>query len=611
MCGIAGCVGHEQAPEFVVGALEALEYRGYDSAGIAFETECGIDIVRAIGRPENVRRQLAEVPHQGSSDTAIGHTRWATHGKVTLQNTHPHTNTAGTIASVCNGNIENYAALKSELIDNGYEFSSQTDTEVVPHLFDYYLREGAEPDEAFINTMRRLAGAYAIVALCAELPGTVYAAKVGSPLVVGVNSHEHFAASDPAVFVDHTDKQAVYLEDYDAAKLSRDGWGIISSRNAASAIRQPEDIDSIYQRTEKGDFADFMLKEIYDSPETVRSATRGRVRPNENIIKLGGLESVEGRLKDIERIIIVACGTSYYAGLIGESLIEEIAGIPVEVEFASEFNYRTQPLKKHTAVLAISQSGETADTIAALKKAEAHGLLRLGVVNTPGSTISRMTEAGVYCQAGPEISVASTKAFTSQVTVLTEIAMSLAKESSKLNHQLMEELTNLPEKIEAILADTSSIEAAAKKYAHYTNFLFIGRGYNYPNALEGALKLKEISYIHAEGYGAGEMKHGPLAMIDEDFPTLAIATNSHQLPKTMSNIEEIRTREGPVLALATEGNEAIARVASDVLYVPDSLEQTQPILNGVVLQLFAYYIAVEKGLDIDHPRNLAKSVTVE
>jgi glucosamine--fructose-6-phosphate aminotransferase (isomerizing) len=354
-----------------------------------------------------------------------------------------------------------------------------------------------------------------------------------------------------------------------------------------------------------------MLKEIHDSSETVKSATRGRVRPEKNLVRLGGLEAVREQLRETERVVIVACGTSYYAGLVGEKLIEEIAETPVEVQLASEFKYQDEPLDKDTAVIAVSQSGETADTTAALEKAKDLGLLTLGVVNAPASTISRITDAGVYCHAGPEISVASTKSFTSQVTVLAEIALSMAKKGNKLSHPVMQELADLPDKIDELLTDTSAIEAAAKKYARFSNFLFIGRGYDYINALEGALKLKEVSYIHAEGYGAGEMKHGPIALIDENFPTMAIANDSPQLDKTMSNIEEIKARKGPVIAIATTGNMDIKEVADDVIYLPKTLEQTQPILTGLALQLFAYHVAVEKGLNPDRPRNLAKSVTVE
>jgi glucosamine--fructose-6-phosphate aminotransferase (isomerizing) len=609
MCGIAGCVGHEQAPTFIVESLETLEYRGYDSAGLAFPDIGGLVVGKTIGTPSNLRDRINLTEADATSlGTAIGHNRWATQGEVNRENTHPHTNQAETVASVCNGNIENYLTLQADLKDNGYIFSSDTDTEVIAHLFDYYIKDGEEPEEAFRKTLTRLEGAYAVLLTTLEVPDTLFAGKLSSPLVLGVNGSEHVAASDTTVL---GTKQAIYLGDGEMARLTAGAAPhILGTHDSKRRHYQPEDIEEQEQSVDKGPYSHFMLKEIHDSPDTIRKAIAGRVHPEIHKVKLGGLESVEDRLREIERIIIVACGTSYYAGLIGEKLIEEIAGIPVEVEYASEFIYNKEPLDKNTAVIAISQSGETADTAAALEKADEHGLLKLGIVNKTGSRISRDTDAGVFCRAGTEVSVASTKALISQVTVLTEIAMSLSK-SNKPNEPLMNELVELPAKIEELLADTSDIQAAAKKYAGYSDFLFIGRGYNYPVAMEGALKLKEISYIHAEGYGAGEMKHGPLAMIDENFPTVALATDSAQLDKTIFSMREIKARKGPLLAVATEGNTEITRVADDVIYVPASLEQTQSILNAIALQLFAYYVAVEKGLNVDRPRNLAKSVTVE
>jgi len=620
MCGIVGCVGHENAVDFAINGLEALEYRGYDSMGIAFPGpqsghEPGVQVAelrvyKTLSGVAGLKAELKSDDHLAT--TAIGHTRWATHGGPSVTNAHPHTNEDGTIAVVHNGIIENHKDLQKTLESEGYEFASQTDTEVIPHLIDYYLRQGQEPDEAFRSAVGQLSeyGAYAILAYLSQQPDTVYAVKLGSPLVLGANSHEHFAASDSIVWINHT-KKAIHLEDHEIAKISTGGYSI--SKQGKDATRPPVELTDEFQRAELGDFPHWMLKEICDQPEAVRAATSGRVRPAENLVKLGGLEDPEIRekLRQTDRLVIVACGTSYHAGLIGERLIEEVAGVPVEVHQASEFQYRNEPLSPNTAVLAISQSGETADTRAAIEKANNLGLLTLGINNSPGSTIDRITRAGVHCRAGREISVASTKAFTSQITILAEIALALRRENNQLQQPLMEELMALPGKLEEILKDTSSIEAAAKKYAKTNHFLYIGRGYEFPSALEGALKLKEISYIHAEGYGAGEMKHGPLAMIDENFPTFAIATDSSVYEKTLSNIEEIRARKGPVIALATEGNEAIREIVDDVLYVPASMEQTQPILNTIVMQLFAYYVAVEKGLNIDRPRNLAKSVTVE
>lgn len=610
MCGIVGCVGHENAVNFVVDGLEALEYRGYDSMGVAIvgEETPDLKIYKSLGGVTALGAHIELSDH--AAKTAIGHTRWATHGKPSVANAHPHINGDGTIAVVHNGVIENHAWLRSELQDNGYVFRSETDSEVIPHLLDMYLREGKEPEDAFETTMSRLTGAYAVLAVLGIQPDTMYAAKLGSPLVLGVNDHEHFASSDPSVWVSNT-KQAIRMEDSEIAVLSPNGYRLKAPHGHVS--RPPEILSDDFQQAELGNFPHWMLKEISEQPEVIRAVTSGRVFADSNLVRLGGLESPEIRekLKRTERLIVVACGTSYHAGLIGERLIEEIADIPVEVQLASEFQYRNEPISHDTAVLAISQSGETADTIAAITKANELGLLTLGVNNSPGSTIDNLTDAGVHCRAGKEVSVASTKAFISQVTALSEIALHFGRKSNADQQPLMQELAALPAKVEKILADTEAIEAAAKKYADYRNFLYIGRSYEYPSALEGALKLKEISYIHAEGQSAGEMKHGTLALIDEDFPTFAIATASRTHAKTISNIQEIKSRGGPILALANEGDSEIAALADDVIYVPQSLEPLQPILNAVVMQLFAYYVATARGYNVDRPRNLAKSVTVE
>lgn len=609
MCGIAGYAGKNGGTEFVLNGLEALEYRGYDSAGIAYMNGHGIESAKELGVGAVTRLRGNLSPSAPEAQIAVGHTRWATHGEPSLNNAHPHFNNDGTIAVVHNGIIENHESLRKELAAEGYSFVSQTDTEVIPHLLDKNRKETESREEAFEKTIEELVGAYAILAYFAEEPKTLHAARLSSPLVIGTKPGEHFIASDAMAIAPHTD-QAIYLDDYEVAHISEDSYSIKNIEKAVDTTREAEALKHQYEKASLGEFPHYMLKEIHDTPDTVRSATRGRIKEKENIVRLGGLESVQEQLRNIDRIIITACGTSYYAGLVGESLIEEIAGIPVEVELASEFKYKKEPISKNTALIAISQSGETADTIAAIKKVEDYGILKLGLVNAPGSTISRITDAGVYCHAGPEISVASTKAFISQVTVLSEIAMSLSK-GSLLHKPLVKELSHLPEKIEGLLETAKDIELAAKKYAGYENFLFIGRGYNLPTAYEGALKLKEVSYIHAEAYGAGEMKHGPLAMIDENFPTVAIATDNELLTKTISNIEEIRARKGPVLAVATKGNESIKEVANDVIYIPETLEQTQPILAGIALQLFAYHVAVARGHNVDRPRNLAKSVTVE
>lgn len=613
MCGIVGCVGHHEAVDFATKGLGFLEYRGYDSMGVAFpDPESDkLKVVKTLGGVKGVESQLESVDY--TATTAIGHTRWATHGEPSYANTHPHVNQDVTIAVVHNGVIENHSELRDELKSEGYVFSSETDTEVIPHLFDYYLRGGQEPDEAFRNTINRLVGAYAVVACRAEEPNKIYAAKLGSPLILGVNGSEHFAASDPRVWINHT-KKAVRLDDRAIATISTEGYQV-KSVHGQNIAKEPVELDDDFERAELGDFPKWMLKEMYEQPEVIRAATSGRVFPEQNLVKLGGLEDdrpeVREKLNKTDRIVIVACGTSYHSGLIGKRLIEQVAHIPVEVHLASDFLYNDAPLSANTAVLAISQSGETADTREAVKKANRLGTLTIGINNSPGSTIDQDTEIGVHCRAGQEVGVASTKAYTSQLAILTEIALALSKESSDLHQPLMRELKVLPDKIEQVLASEPAIKDLAKKYAHFSDFYYIGKGYEYASAMEGALKLKEVSYIHAEGYESGEMKHGPIAMIDENFPTFAIATDSPVYEKVVSNIQEIKARKGPVLALATEGNEGIKDIVDDVLYVPGSLEQTQPIINAVAMQLFAYHVATELGHDVDRPRNLAKSVTVE
>ncbi|HVX58898.1 MAG TPA: glutamine--fructose-6-phosphate transaminase (isomerizing), partial [Candidatus Saccharimonadales bacterium] len=532
------------------------------------------------------------------------------HGAPILANAHPHFNRTRSVFAVHNGIIENFASLRAKLQEHGYEFISQTDTEVIPHLIDYYVNQVGDFAEAFERTLEDLDGAYAIAAISTDNPDTIYAARLSSPLILGVGDREFILASDPTAVMEHT-KNVVYLDDHEMVIVNAGGYQIKNIKHDRKVKRQAELLDFDLEQAKLGDYPNFMLKEIHEAPQTIRLASLGRVSPKNSAVKLGGLESVREQLKFIERIIIVACGTSYYAGLVGEYLIEELAGIPVEVQLASEFKYRNEPLSRSTAILAISQSGETADTIAALKKVEDYGILRLGVVNAVGSTIARITDAGVYCHAGPEQAVASTKAFIAQVTVLAQIALHLSRGTTKLYQPLIKELDELPSKTEEVLAQTDAIKKIAEKYSGYKDFLYIGRRYSYPCALEGALKLKEISYIHAEGYAAGEMKHGPLAMIDKDFGTFAIAANGDMLDKTYSNIEEIRARGGPVVAVATRGNRRIKKLADDVIYIPDAMEQVQPILIAIVAQLFSYYVAGHLGKNVDRPRNLAKSVTVE
>lgn len=609
MCGIVGYIGKKQAVDFVVEGLTSLEYRGYDSAGVATIIDGQAVATKQVGRVEALEAELEALPTD-NTHIAIGHTRWATHGIPSVTNAHPHYNNDKSIFVVHNGIIENYQELRSKLINEGYVFVSETDTEVIPHLIEYNLKSSKSFQEAFEKSIEELDGAYAIAAMNAHEPDSVYVARLSSPLVVGVGDGEHFIASDATALMDRT-KKVIYLDDYEVAKITGDKIKIKNIKHAVMVQREAEQLDFDAEKAALGDYPHFMLKEIHEAPQTVQSATRGRIKAESNNVKLGGLDNVAAQLQFIDRIVIVACGTSYYAGLVGEYLIEEIAGIPVEVQLASEFKYRDEPFSRSTALLAISQSGETADTIAALKKVEDYGVLRLGIVNAVGSTIARMTDAGVYCHAGPELSVASTKAFIAQVTVLAEIALHLSQGRSPLYKPMLNELSVLPDKINEILANSEAIEKMAIKYKDAKDFLFIGRKYGYPCALEGSLKLKELSYIHAEGYAAGEMKHGPLAMIDEKFPTFAIALNDQLLEKNVSNIEEIRARKGHILALATEGNKSVAKVADDVLYMPDTLEQTQPILAAVVLQLFSYHTAVALGHNVDRPRNLAKSVTVE
>jgi glucosamine--fructose-6-phosphate aminotransferase (isomerizing) len=608
MCGIVGYIGKKPGVDIVLAGLEALEYRGYDSAGIALIDDGQNKVVKQAGRVSGLI-QTVEGQHL-DSNLVIGHTRWATHGAPTIINAHPQTNNDQSISVVHNGIIENFAEIRERLEAEGYTFVSETDTEVIPNLIDYYAKQLPSFEAAFKAALNDVRGAYAIAAVTANEPDTLYAARLSSPLVIGVGQGEHILASDPTAIMEYT-KKVIYLNDYDVAVIKGDKAVIHNLKDSSRPEPEAELLDYDREQAALGDFPNFMLKEIFEAPATIRSAILGRALADKNLVKLGGLENVLGQLKYIDRIVIVACGTSYFAGLVGEYLIEELAGIPVEVHLSSEFKYRDEPFSRSTALLAISQSGETADTIAALKKVEDYGVLRIGIVNAVGSTIARMTDTGVYCHAGPERAVASTKAFLAQVTILTLIALHLNNGKTNRFKPLLEELADLPAKAQAILDNAGEIERIANKYANYRDFLFIGRHNAYPSAMEGALKLKEVSYIHAEAYAAGEMKHGPLAMIDKDFPTFVIATDSPLLEKTCSNIQEIRARGGPVVAIATEGNPTVSKLCDDVIYMPETPLETQPILHAVITQLFAYYIAMARGHDVDRPRNLAKSVTVE
>jgi len=608
MCGIVGYIGNKSGTDIVMKGLEALEYRGYDSAGIALINGDKSQVFKQVGRVSGLAKEVDEKAPE--AHLVMGHTRWATHGGVTVQNAHPQANNDQTIFVVHNGIIENFAEIRAKLKAEGYHFDSQTDTEVVPNLIDFYLKQLPSFEDAFKAALGDVRGAYSIVAVSSKEPETLYAARLSSPLVVGVGDGENILASDPSAIMEHT-KKVIYLEDYDVAVITKDKVSVHNLKEGKQTEPKVELLDFENEQALLGDYPNFMLKEIFEAPATIKTATLGRARADQGIVKLGGLESVLRQLKHVDRIVIVACGTSYYAGLVGEYLIEELAGVPVEVHLSSEIKYRDEPFSRSTVLLASSQSGEIADTIAALKKVEDYGVLRLGIVNAVGSTIARMTDAGVYCHAGPEKAVASTKAFIAQVTILTEIALHLSDGKHKLFKPLLKELGDLPAKAQVVLDSAEDIKKIAEKYADYRDFLFIGRNNAYPSAMEGALKLKEISYVHAEGYAAGEMKHGPLAMIDANFPTFAIATNSQLLEKTCSNIQEIKARKGPVVAIATQGNKTIKDLCDDVIYIPATLEETQPILHAIATQLFAYYIAQHKGLDVDRPRNLAKSVTVE
>lgn len=607
MCGIIGYIGKEKALPILINGLKALEYRGYDSAGIVLLLDNKAEVKKSVGQVKVLEKSL-ENRDDLDSHLGIGHTRWATHGVPSESNAHPHSDCSGRIFVVHNGIIENYKELKEYLQDLEHNFRSETDTEVVPHLIENFLNEGKDFDTALFDTLKIIKGAYALAIIDVGNPEILYAARLSSPLVIGVGCDENFLASDPSALVEKT-KNVIYLNDREIAKIKQSNISITDLENQKTPLEIVR-LEGTLEQAQKGDFPHFMLKEIFEGPEVVRSAFRGRIKGGENLVKLGGLEQVADTLKEVERLLILACGTSYYAGLVGEYLFEEVAKLPTEVHFASEFRYRDEPFNKGTAVIAISQSGETADTLAGIQKAKKHGLMTLGIVNIVGSSIARETDAGVYNHAGPEIGVASTKAFLSQLTILTLMALYLSKDKSP-SQALLQELERIPEKIRTILTQSQKLEKLAEKYKDYANFLFLGRRYNYPVALEGALKLKEISYIHAEGYGAGEMKHGPIAMISPDFPTMAIVPQNSVSEKMFSNLEEIRARRGPICAIATEGNEKILSLADDVFYVPKTIEPLEPLLTVVPLQLFAYYVGTKRGFDVDKPRNLAKSVTVE
>jgi len=609
MCGIVGYIGNKNAILVGLDGLKRLEYRGYDSAGMAALGKADkLYCEKLTGRVNNLEQKLNN--QNIDSNIAIMHTRWATHGKPTTKNAHPHWDCKKEIFVVHNGIIENYKALKDKLEKEGHKFISETDTEVLSHLIEKFFRGNLE--EAVRRALKLVRGTYGLAVISKKEPNKIVAARSSSPLLVGIGKNEHIIASDASAVIGYT-KNVVYLNDGEIGVITPSDFQILTL-DKQPVKKDVQELEWDIKEAEKGGLDHFMLKEIFEQPEALENAMRGRLIIKEGLAKLGGLESVEKRLRKIKRIIIIACGTSYHAGLIGEHMLEEYAGIPTEIEYASEFRYRKPVLNKDTAIVAISQSGETADTLAALREAKRKGVLTLGIVNVVGSSIARETDAGIYNHAGPEIGVASTKAFTSQLSILALLALFLGRQrqmSLVMGKRVAEELNQIPFLVEKILAKDNDIERLAKKYCQFNNFLYIGRKYNYPVALEGALKLKEISYIHAEGYGAGEMKHGPIALIDENFPTIAVVPSDSVYEKMISNIEEIKARSGPIIAIATYGNKRIDRLVDEVIYIPKTLEMLTPILSVIPLQLFAYHCGVLRGCDVDKPRNLAKSVTVE
>jgi len=610
VCGIVGYAGGRDCLSILVEGIKRLEYRGYDSAGVAIQEGPGLHVVKAAGKIRELEARLSRGRPSGT--TGIAHTRWATHGAPSDLNAHPITDASGRIAVVHNGIIENFTALKSALEAEGVHFKTETDSEVLAHLVAKHQARGLSLELAVGAALSAVEGTYGIAVISADEPGTVIGARSGSPLVVGIADGEYFLASDVAPIVEHT-RQVVYLDDGEMAVLTPGGFhtATIASERVDKAVHE---VDWDLAQIQKGGFDHFMLKEIFEQPASVRNAMRGRLNTDEGLAKLGGLNLTFEEMREIKRLIIIACGTSWHAGLIGEYMIEEHARIPVEVEYASEFRYRHPILDQGTTVLVISQSGETIDTLAAMREAQRKGARALGVVNVVGSTIARESDGGVYIHAGPEIGVASTKAFTSQVAVLTLLTLALGRQralSREAGIEMARELDRIPDKIEEILARSESVRSIAQKYAQRNNFIYLGRGTNFPVALEGALKLKEISYIHAEGYPAAEMKHGPIALIDENMPVVFLCPRDSAYEKVINNMMEVRARRGRIIAVATEGDTDIAKLADHVIFIPQTLSVLQPMLSVIPLQLLAYHVAVMRGCDVDQPRNLAKSVTVE
>ena len=618
MCGIVGYVGKRQAAPILVDGLRRLEYRGYDSAGVAVIEDQQLRLHKKKGKiEEGLARLLSAQPTPGT--LGIGHTRWATHGPPSDANSHPHLDQTGHIAVVHNGVIENFEALKQRLLAAGDIFHSSTDTEVLAHLIgDHYARlKGDTADvhplaRAVMNALLEVTGTYGIAVLSTDHPGVMVGARRGSPLIVGVGQGENLLASDASALVSHT-REVIYLNDHEVVTLWSDHFDLRSLGSGAAEVKIRQ-LDFTPEAAEKGSYAHFMLKEIFEQPQTIRNALRGRLDPDGAMARFGGLNMTTAELRAVDRVVIAACGTSWHAGLTGEYLIEELAHLPVEVEYASEFRYRNAPFHKDTLLLVITQSGETLDTLAGLRETRRRGHKVLGICNVVGSTIAREADGGIYLHAGPEIGVASTKAFTSQVTVLALFALFMGRLrmlAFQDGQRLLRALEAIPDQLQHVLEQNDRIREIALKYRDAENFRFLGRQVSFPVALEGALKLKEISYIHAEGYPAAEMKHGPIALIDPQTPSVFVAPVDQVYEKTRSNIEEVKARSGPIIAITTEGNPELSKKVDDVIYVPETLDCLTPLLTVAPLQLLAYHIAVARGCDVDKPRNLAKSVTVE
>lgn len=611
MCGIVAYIGHREAYPIILKGLKRLEYRGYDSSGVAL-LNGGLKVYKKKGKVAELEDSL--VGKDLHSNSGIGHTRWATHGEPSDRNAHPHSSSNGKLAMIHNGIIENYALLKTELTNKGYTFTSDTDTEVLlKFIEDIQVNNNVALEEAVRIALKRVVGAYVIVLIDQDNPDTLIAARKGSPLVIGIGKGEHFLASDASPIIEYT-KEVVYVNDYEVAIIKADEL-ILKNLGNEKVTPYITKLDMELAAIEKGGYDHFMLKEIFEQPTSIFDCLRGRLDAAEGTITMAGVENYIEELKAANRIMIVACGTSWHAGLIAEYIFEELCRTPVEVEYASEFRYRNPVINKGDVIIAVSQSGETADTLVAIERAKEQGAIIFGVVNVVGSSIARISHAGAYTHAGPEIGVASTKAFTGQLAVLTMMALKIAKAKGTIDEKrylnLLNEMQELPDKIKLTLETNDRVKEVAEKYKDSGDALYLGRGYNFPVALEGALKLKEISYIHAEGYPAAEMKHGPIALVDETLPVIFVATKDSYHEKIVSNIQEIKARKGKVIAVITQGDEVITGLADDVIEVPESDELIAPMISTIPLQLLAYHIGVAKGLDVDKPRNLAKSVTVE